>query len=157
MPKSKSNPKLLEAEGYYKKNPDRRIDCVTATEGRPAVPDTVSECPLTLEIWNETLDHLESMGILTYSDEHLLVEYCSTYAEFLKLTKLVREHGHFYTDEKGNHRPHPASTAWDRTKACLLKLQAQLGLTPSARAGMVMPKKEDGPSEAEALMGEFGL
>lgn len=157
MGRNRSNPALLEAEGAFKKNPQRRIDTVKAVVGRPPAPLIVSECPLTHEIWNETLGHLESMGILSFADEHLLAEYCSTYAEFLKLTKAVREFGHFYTSPDGLVKAHPASASWDRAKSSLIRLQSQLGLTPSARASIKAPGKDTGPSEAESLMGEFGL
>lgn len=159
MPRNRKNPKLLKAEGAYASNPGRISGSVEASEGRPHAPNSVSACPVAEAIWNETLDFLEDMGILTLADEHVLVLYCTTYAELVKLTKLVQDEGHVITDDKGNVKANPHSVAWDRTKASWLKLAGQLGLTPSARAGLPGPPKmlNKRESAADSLLSELGV
>ena len=66
----KSNPKLLEVSGAYKKNPDRNPDESTAIKaivGRPEPSILVQADTLTLSIFNETCDILDSMSILNKS------------------------------------------------------------------------------------------
>lgn len=160
MPRNKKNPKLLKAEGTYKREPGKLIESIEASEGRPPTPPAVSACPIAHEIWIETLDFMEDLGILTFADEHILVLYCTTYAELIKLTKEVQESGHTVVDERGNFKPHPVSIAWDRAKASYIKVAGQLGLTPAARAGIPAYKdkgKVEKKSASDELMAELGI
>ncbi len=156
----KSNPKLLEASGAYVKNPDRRPDESTAIKaivGRPEPSILVQADELTLSIFNETCDILDSMSILNTSDRFLIEAYCLNSRELFYLTKQIQDNGHGQLKDDGTRVTCPNVVSWHKCMGTHVKLMSELGLTPQARMRMVAPEaKNNSTDKVTSLMDKLG-
>ena len=156
----KSNPKLLEVSGAYAKNPDRRPDDSTAIKaivGRPEPSILVQADTLTLSIFQETCDILDSMSILNKSDVYLIEAYSLNARELFRLTQLVQEQGHGQLKDDGTRVTCPNVVSWHKCMGTHVKLMNELGLTPQARMRMVSPEaNNDSTDKVTDLMKQLG-
>lgn len=156
----KSNPQLLEAAGSYKKNPDRRPDesiAIKAIVGRPDPTLLVQADELTLSIFNETCDVLDSMSILNTSDRYLIEAYCLNARELFYLTQQIQKQGHGQLKDDGTRVTCPNVVSWHKCMGTHVKLMNELGLTPQARMRMVAPDaKNEGTDKVTDLMNSLG-
>lgn len=157
----RKNPALLEAQGAYDKNPDRRPDPATAikvSQGRPEPTMLIQADELSVAIWNETCDTLDGMSILNKSDRFLIETYCLNLREMYLLTKIIREQGHSQMKDDGTRVTCPHVVSWHKCQGTHLKLMNELGLTPQARTRMCAPTVESsGPGDRVAsLMEKLG-
>lgn len=156
----KSNPALLEAEGYYRKNPDRRPDPskqIKATSGRPLPTLLVSSDELTLSIWDETCNTMDSLGILAVADRHVIEAYCLNVRELYFLTDAIRKNGHGQLSNDGTKKTCPDVVSWHKCMGTHLKLMGELALTPQARLRMCAPEaKNEGSDMVSDLMKKLG-
>jgi P27 family predicted phage terminase small subunit len=136
------NPKLLEAEGTYRKNPNRRPSAeLTVTEGTPDPTPIIAASEVTTNLWHQTCDLLVSLEIINKTDMYLLEAYCINYAITLDLSAKVMKFGHTQDTATGKKRS-PDSQAFQAHMDRHVKMLAELGLTPSARARFVAPNKQ---------------
>ncbi len=156
----KSNPQLLEASGAYEKNPSRRPDAATAIKaivGRPAPSILIQADELTLSIFNETCDVLDSMSILNTSDRFLIEAYCLNSRELFYLSKLIQDNGHGQLKDDGTRVTCPNVVSWHKCMGTHVKLMSELGLTPQARMRMVAPEAQNaGADKVTDLMSKLG-
>ncbi len=122
----------------------------TAKYGRQQEPEPetgVPRCPHALDsearkIWKQLTPLLRDMGVLTRVDGNALVRYCTMMARWWELTAYVAEHGPTY--QRGSEATgfsegaRPQMNLVDQLEGRLLRLEQQFGLTPSARAGLVV-------------------
>jgi P27 family predicted phage terminase small subunit len=140
------NPKLLEAEGAYRKNPSRRPTReLQVTEGVPEPTPIIAASEVMTDLWYQTCDILTSLGIVNQTDKYLLESYCINYAIALDLSAKVMKFGHTQDTATGKKRS-PDSQALQAHMDRHIKLLAELGLTPSSRARFVSPVDQDNPS-----------
>ena len=139
-PKPKQ-PKLLEKEGYYRKNPDKKKVELTVIEGRPDPTPLIAASEVTSDLWNQTLDLLESLDIVNKTDLYLLESFCVNYMMVLDLSQKVITNGHAQETPTGSKRS-PDSQALNAHMDRHLKYLAELGLTPSARARFASPANQ---------------
>ena len=156
----KSNPTLLEASGAYEKNPSRRPDesiAIKAIVGRPDPSILVQADELTLSIFNETCDVLDSMSILNTSDRFLIEAYCLNARELFYLSKLIQDNGHGQLKEDGTRVTCPNVVSWHKSMGTHIKLMNELGLTPQARLRMTAPTVENASTDKVTdLMNKLG-
>jgi P27 family predicted phage terminase small subunit len=156
----KSNPVLLEREGYYRKHPERRerssVETV-AEPGRPLPTLMVQGDELTLAIWEETCSTLESMGILKKTDSLLVEVFCLNLREMYALNARIREKGHAQLSDDGTTKTCPEVVSWHKLVATHIKLLGELALTPQARLRMVAPEVDNESSNSVSdLMKKLG-
>lgn len=152
------NRKLLEDNGTVARNPDKyKNNPPKPSSSHPKKPLIISECEVASNIWDQTCSALDELGILSSSDTFIIEMYCTSYAEYLKLTRVIREQGYTSKGSYGTDITNPNGVAWDKAKASTLRFMSQLGLTPSARAKLDTPKKEDDISDADKMCKELGL
>lgn len=140
---------VREAKGTFKRNPNRRPKTIVKADPRlPEPPDFLLKDEVATRVWHETVDVLKDMNILSKTDTHLLVNYCTTYAEWVKAYTFVAENGHC-----DNHqaRASAESMTYHKLADRHLKLLAELGLTPSARARLSVAKTEDEIKEENSM------
>lgn len=148
---------ILEAEGAYRKNPQRRNKNEPRAErGYPEKPPVVESCELASEQWDELCKTLDELGILTVADKSLLAMYCQTYAEYIKLHRHIAEHGCKVFNDKGNASQSPEAIQIHRYADRLIKLMSEMGLTPSSRTRIVAPKKEEEENPMSELLARLG-
>lgn len=101
------------------------------TTGHPAKPRS-----LTGEAgaeWSRIVPELERSGILSTVDRALLVRYCTAWADWVELDRLLAQGGKIVRGQKGNLVRSPAWLMRKDAEQTLAELGRQLGLTPVAR------------------------
>ena len=102
--------------------------------------------------WNRIVPELERSGILSTIDRALLVRYCTAWADWVELDRLLAQGGKIVRGQKGNLVRSPAWLMRRDAEQTLAELGRQLGLTPIARlrAGIThepAPRSTDEPSD----------
>jgi len=130
-----TNLKILE--GSFIKNPQRR------NTSEPEAPDKLPRCPSHLDAagkkkWRETLAILKEMNIASTAYADLLELYADTYSRWRDAREKVLKVGiaTVTKDTDGNVtiRRNPFETAMHKYRDALVKIEAELGLTPSAKS-----------------------
>ena len=99
--------------------------------------------------WRELVPELVAVGIISRLDRDLLTLYCQTYADWLEIRKLRQTEPSVITTTSGNLIQNPLIGLQNRISACLLRLSRELGLSPTARAGLrVQPRGDTGGMSA---------
>lgn len=83
--------------------------------------------------WNRVVPELERSGILSTVDRALLVRYCTAWADWVELDRLLQQGGKIVRGQKGNLVRSPAWLMRKDAEQTLIELGRQLGLTPVAR------------------------
>jgi P27 family predicted phage terminase small subunit len=142
---------LKEASGAFKKDPQRR----NHSEPKPAVgipemPSFFAKDEAAVEIWNNTTKQLADMGVLTLADKDLLAMYCVTYADFIRCYEDVRTRGRSCVSDGGKESATVEAKDLQANGNRILKMQTELGLTPSSRSRLHANKeeKEEDPFQA---------
>jgi P27 family predicted phage terminase small subunit len=136
-----------EATGALAKNPQRRNHSEPVTvPGIPPLPASLEGDEVAIECWNKVCKTLHDMGILTMSDVSVMELYCSTYSQWRWLSNYVRDGNCRIENEKGNVSTSPEANQVHKYSALLLRMMAELGLTPSSRSRIhAAPKEEEDP------------
>lgn len=141
MPRGRKpkNPKLLEKEGAYRANPSRKpARELTVIEGTPEPTVLIMTSNVMIDLWNQTCELLSSLEIINKTDKLLLETFVVNYAMVLDLSGKVMQSGHAQATSTGQKRS-PDSQALQAHTDRHIKLMAELGLTPSARARFADP------------------
>ena len=138
---------VAEAEGAYKKHPERRNhDEPTPAVGRPPIPASVEEDPVAKDCWNRVCDELQAMRVLTKADVFLLEQYATNYSQWRFLSQMVRDGNCRDLGAKGNVVTSPEAQQVHKYADRLLRILVELGLTPSARTKIkAVTAKDDDP------------
>ena len=92
---------------------------------------------------------LLDLDVITNIDVNALARYCDAYSDYVESTKIVREEGLMveYTNKAAetNKVAHPLLTKKKQFHEQMKALEVELGLTPSARAKIVIPNIKQGP------------
>jgi len=102
--------------------------------------------------WNRVVPELECSGILSTVDRALLVRYCTAWADWVELDRLLQQAGKLVRGQKGNLVRSPAWLMRKDAEQTLIELGRQLGLTPidRLRAGIThepAPVASDEPAD----------
>jgi P27 family predicted phage terminase small subunit len=119
--------------------------------GKPRPPDWLDRVGKHAFRW--LVKHLDQMGVLTLSDSKALERYCQIYARWREAEALLRVHGQvmLVKREDGSEVPrkNPAVAIASDLSHQLARLEADLGLTPASRAGLMaqgqMQRDDDDP------------
>lgn len=137
---------VKEASGALQKDPQRRNKSEPKPmRGSPEVPESLLEDPVAIGCWNRTCKTLDGMGILTLAEESVLELYCRTYSQWRYLSAFVSGGNCTVITERGTATS-PEANQVHKYSATLIKLMAELGLTPSSRSRIhAVPEEEDDP------------
>jgi len=143
-----------EATGAFVKDPQRRnTQEPKPIAGRPTCPEHIASDAIAKACWIATCDTLEAMSILTQADQSVLALYCSTYAQWRWLAEYVKEGNVREISEKGGVTTSPEAQQVHKYADRLVKLMAELGLTPSARSRIRVVGDEPQDAFTEWLKG----
>lgn len=120
--------------------------------GPPGKPGWLS--PEAGEAWDQVVPVLMSMRVLSVADEFALARYVSTWVQWRKAQAFVDRHGTSYGLKDGNGRvkcfaPFPEVGMLSRLSVALSRMEAEFGLTPSARTRINVPVQPREPSEVD--------
>jgi len=143
-----TNPKLLEAGGSYKSNPNRQpAEEIAVREGVPTASPLVQTSEVAVAIWDNVVDLLVEMDVVNQTDVYLIEQFVLNYMNMLHLQKTLMNEGFTIDDGRESIKKHPSTSTLTAAQTLHVKLLSEMGLTPSARARMATPKgnKADDP------------
>jgi len=150
---------VQEAKGAYRKNPQRRrTNEPTAPAGRPEMPKNLK--PHAKKAWTQTVQALETMGILSSADWASLEIYAEAYQQFKECQASIAQKGTaiWSTNKNGFEcaMKNPDVAVMAEAVKTLFKVWSEFGLTPSARTRVAVTgeKKQDPLDELFAARGE---
>jgi P27 family predicted phage terminase small subunit len=113
---------------------------VIAPDGEITPPYPMSG--LALEVWKQTVDDLEAMGVASPADRYQIAGYVESAVLFQRASALVRD-GELV--DQGAHGQVAAKATVIQRHAALMMLRfaAEFGLTPSARMRVEVPGDVD--------------
>lgn len=117
---------------------------VEAPKDEPQMPEDVSEAAQWK--WLETTDLMRQMGTLSVAYSDLLRLYCETWDTYTEARKKVRQLGAAFVfidpeTKKPSQKPNPWERVMRQAQQNLVRMQTELGLTPSAKSRLQAPKK----------------
>lgn len=145
--------KVLEGERGHrtKKELARRDNEPKPRPIRPEMPDYLDAEGR--RRWNELVDELESVGVLTIVDRDVLGGYCDAYATFVGASKKLEADGWVkVAPTSGYEMPSPWVAIRNRALDDMRRFGAELGIGAASRSRIEVKKKEaDGNPLAEIL------
>lgn len=85
-------------------------------------------------LWAEVVPRLAGVGVLDEADRGALEALCFQYALVVTSREVIRKEGHYALGSTGQLVPHPAIAIEREATNLFLRLAAEFGMTPSARA-----------------------
>ena len=149
--------KLREQEGAFRGGKAKAPVELPTVIGRPSPSILVQSDDLSLAIYQETCDVLQTLGILTQQDGIMIEAFALNYRELALCIKDMQKNGIEAETQRGNGKSSVHTTNYHKFMGTHLKLMGELGLTPSARLRMVPPeRKADSGSPVDALLKKLG-
>ncbi len=132
---------IREARGTERFRKDQR-------KHEPKASDAKPKCPTHLDRrakaeWRAIVKIMEGQGTLSADFLRSLTLYCTAYSKYLEALDLVNKTGIVVYDEKGNARRNPAQVEFHKYHDQCYKWLTEFGLTPSAKARVMVEKKEE--------------
>jgi P27 family predicted phage terminase small subunit len=119
---------------------------VSRPDGTPPLDETPPEHlpDSAADAYVATVRALNGLGIGTTADLGLIEAYALALGLLRDAADDVRREGLTVVDERGIVRKHPSASIVNAQQSQVRALAPLLGLTPTARAGMDLPKPGDG-------------
>lgn len=138
---------MKDASGAHEKNPQRRNSTEpVAQRGIPPIPESIADDEVASKCWQSVCATLNEMGILTIADASVMELYCVTYSQWRCLANVVKDGNCSTFTPSGGVTTLPEANQVHKYAGTLLRLMAELGLTPSSRSRIhATPKEEDDP------------
>jgi P27 family predicted phage terminase small subunit len=133
---------------YARRRNPRHTSGKFVTIARPAMPRTL---PAEAKAeWRRVVPELESIGILATIDRGVLIRYCTAWADWCELARLLERSGKLIKGQKGNLVRNPLWLMKRDAEQAIAELARQLGLTPAARlrSGVVHERPVDPEEES---------
>jgi P27 family predicted phage terminase small subunit len=132
------------AKGAFDKHPERRNhNEPTPQLGEPTIPDIVEQDPAAKARWIWVCEQLQSMNLLHVTDQGLIAGYCLDYSMMLSLWESIKGGRVSDMTERGGITTKPEANQFHKFADRILKREAELGLTPSARTRLRAPQKDE--------------
>lgn len=146
----------LAARGSHRAKEPRRQNEVTipALVDVPQAPNWISEAAI--EEFNRLSPMLHATGLLSLADVDTLALLAEKRVQFCELRDLCKSESPTIYNADGVGRKNPTYTFRDEASRDLLKLYQELGMSPSARVGLVTtPKEKPTPTTLLGVEGDF--
>lgn len=129
-------PKAPELKVLHGDRADRiNQDSPAAIAGRPECPEWLKEDPVASLKWDELVDQLEQLGVLSRTDSESIALYCATYSTWrMARSELKTAESLTVAGAQGGTKLNPLNSVVASTAGLLARLQAEFGLTPSSRS-----------------------
>jgi P27 family predicted phage terminase small subunit len=142
--------KLRGSKRVTRKREEREVH---GPEGTPDRPDWLDADAA--QVWDRLVPLLQAMGVLTRIDGNALGRYCRLWSRWRKAEDFIDSRGEMYPikDEKGAVRcfqQWPQVSIANKLAAQLSRLEAEFGMTPSARARIQLTSQNQEATNAKA-------
>lgn len=144
-----------------RRGPQPRSDLMKIEPNIPAPSNLELQPPSYLDVraqqeWNRVLSVFAQMAkqgqhVLTRVDLSLLAEYCALLSEFEQLSEQIEREGFVQKTKRGGDRVSGAFNARSKLLPMLIKIQTQLGFSPSSRANMQVIEEPEETDEEELI------
>lgn len=150
MPRPPKPTATLKLTGGYRA--DRHGD---RTDDATDIPD-VLECPDDLDEaakaeWSRVVDVLGPLGLATSLDRAILTTYCVSWSRWREAEREIAQRGLVVEGHRGVMVPNPMLRVARDARDAMNKAARELGMTPTARVGLDLPKKFE-PNALDELM-----
>lgn len=130
------------AKASDRKSHDQQPETPTA---EPPMPDDIPEAGQWK--WMETVELMRQMGTLSIAYADLLRMYAETWAVYLESAQKVRKLGTAFVTvdpktKKVTSKPNPFERVMRQSRQDLIRMEAELGLTPAAKSRLIVPKTQ---------------
>jgi len=127
-----------------------------ARDDEPQPQEKLPNCPRHLDgeaqkEWRRTGKLLKELGLISELDRSVFAAHCAAWAQWVEATQKLAEMGMVFRRPDGMPAINPWKRIADEASATLLKTGTLLGLSPSARASLRVPKKEQQSEEEKFL------
>jgi len=135
------------AEGRHLKNPKRfENEIPDRSEHEPVKPDHITG--FAAEEWERVEQLMRAANLWSASYQVTIEIYCETYSNYRLALERVNQTGQAIVQSDKAGKPvvtrNPFSVELHKYKEEVLRLLTELGLTPSSRARVQMPKEDGG-------------
>jgi P27 family predicted phage terminase small subunit len=142
---------IKEGNGAFVKDPQRKNhEEPRLPMSEPECSEAIKENPEAFAKWKQVIGWLTEMRVIASVDHDLIETYAMTYAEMMENTKLVQQEGHCIEGAKGLMVRNPRTVVLANQRATVLKMIAELGLSPSSRTRL-----KAAPQQEEDVFGEL--
>lgn len=117
---------------------------VKPPEGRPVAPDYVAKDPIALAKFDELVEHLDALGILSRTDVDAIALFATTFSDYRDNLARIAAEGKVVKTKAGFLANSPYVNQRNQNLSHLEKLSRELGLTPAARAKVQVAPKTEG-------------
>lgn len=145
----------LKLHGTFR--PDRHESDLDPPKGRPKKPKNLSEAAQ--EVWCETLDRIETMGVLHEVDAASLERYCEIFVRWRLAEEQIQTEGS--TIETYNRdgqlmslKISPHVTHANQCAKLLLDIETKFGLNPSSRSGLITNQRKNKKGGLDEFVGK---
>ena len=142
---------LLDAKGSWRAEKNKRR--ARPEKGAPACPAWL--CPEAKSAWRSMVPLLTAAGLIAKVDRNLLTKYCQIWARWRQAELFIQKYGSSYPikDEAGRVKcfaQFPEVGIAHKLAGLLLRMEQELGMTPSARSTIEVTGAPMTPEEREA-------
>ena len=150
---------ILKLTGSNRVTRKREAAEVRGPEGVPDPPGWMDADART--VWNELVPMLDQMGVLTRIDGHALARYCRVWVRWRKAEEFIDQHGEMYplkndSGETKCFQQWPQVAIAHKQALLLTRLEAEFGMTPSARSRIQLAPKTGENARGKARFFEAG-
>lgn len=109
--------------------------------GNPPCPKWLD--PEAKKMWRRVLRHLQAVNLLTPLDGNILARYCESWVRYKRAVLFLRQYGETYRINRPDGTlacllPFPQAVMASKLSAELLRMEQELGFSPSARSRIVV-------------------
>jgi P27 family predicted phage terminase small subunit len=145
MHKLNGNPSKKPLAELYSPEPELSEEC-------PVAPTEILEDKEALEEWNRIVPDLYQAGLIKQIDRGALAQYCCCYSEWIHALKSIRK-ARLIRNKNGTLTLNPSFKIMRDASATMLRLLAEFGMTPSSRARLRAPAKQQTDELDDELFG----
>lgn len=96
---------------------------------------------------------LETLGLVSKFDHAALEAYCANYSRWKRSEETLRREGDIIEFPNGAKGPHPAIRIVNQALSLMRQYLIEFGMSPSSRANVKTPKKEEKKSPFAVIDG----
>lgn len=141
---------VLDARGSWRAEKNKHRP--RPERGAPACPSWL--CPEAKSAWRSMVPLLTAAGMIAKVDRNVLTKYCQIWARWRQAELFIQKYGSSYPikDDSGRvkcYAQFPEVGIAHKLAALLLRMEQELGMTPSARSGIQVTGVAMTPEEQE--------
>jgi P27 family predicted phage terminase small subunit len=115
----------------------------------PTPPDFLDE--FGQKEWKRVFPMLAAIKVIKAPEAALLAAYCGAFSDFYRLSEMSKGKGFIVKAPNGCPMMSPLFTALSKARTEMIKLMAELGITPSSRS-RIKTEEPDEPDELDEFL-----